>query len=91
MWLKLFSIIPAVAEMALLLMAKNKSITAIVDAILKLVGIAAPRANLPASNRKALATWGERTIADGVITSTELIDLAKMMNVKLRIDGPIKS
>jgi hypothetical protein len=86
MWLKIFSIIPLVAEIALALMMPKKSIVKLADLGVRLAKLAAPKAHLPDANIMDLARWTEKTIADNVITSSEVFELAKILDVEIKVD-----
>ena len=87
MWFKVFSLIPMIAELALMLMQPRKPIMAIVDLALRLADVAAPKAGIPKDSIRALAGWTDKAIVDQVITTEEIIELARILDVKVRING----
>jgi hypothetical protein len=85
MWLKIFSIIPLVAEIGTLIMTQPKSIKKIAAAALRLIGIAAPKAGIDEKKVMDGAEWVERARADGVITLTEIMELGILLDIKVDI------
>lgn len=85
MWLKIFSIIPLVAEIAGLIMTQPRSIKRIAEAALRLIGIAAPKATIDTNKVLAGAEWVERAKADGKITAEEIAELGRILEIKIDI------
>jgi hypothetical protein len=88
MWLKIFSIIPIVGEIAALLMVQPRSIRLLASAALRLINIAAPKAGINEGKIMAGAAWIERAKADGVISADEILELGMLLDIK--VDIPVK-